>query len=292
MSKVLDDRCAVITGASQGLGFAIAKNYLKAGASVMICARDARLLDTAARELKTLAGPGQSVTSLSADISQPHAVAELIDTAVATLGRLDILVNNAGVVGPIGTVDSIDWEEWVHTVEINLLGPVLLSRAALPYLKRSVRGKIIQLSGGGATRPLPYLSAYAASKAAVIRFVETLAEETRRYGIDVNALAPGALNTRMLDEFVAAGPERIGGEFHARALEQRRDGGASLYEAADLAVFLASSLSDGISGKLLSARWDPWQALPDHLDELRETDIYTLRRILPKDRDMAWGDPG
>jgi NAD(P)-dependent dehydrogenase (short-subunit alcohol dehydrogenase family) len=217
-------------------------------------------------------------------------VTALVDGALKEFGRLDVLVNNAGVTGPSGAIENIDWEEWIKAIEINLLGSVLLSRAILPHFKKAEHGKIIQLSGGGATNPLPMLSAYAASKAAVIRFVETLAEETRRHRLVVNAIAPGALNTRMLDEFLAAGPDNIGPAFHERLLQQKKNGGVSLCRGADLAVFLGSPLSDGITGKLISAVWDPWETLPNHLDALSATDIYTLRRIVPKDRGMTWGD--
>src|SRR5229473_1132717 len=225
MAKVLENRCAIVTGASQGLGFEIAKKYLEAGASLMICARDETFLDGAAQDLKKLAGTGQSVLALPADVSKPEDVTALVDGALREFGRLDILVNNAGVAGPSGAIENVDWKEWIRTIEINLLGSVLMSRSVLPHFKRANRGKIIQLSGGGATNPLPMLSAYAASKAAVIRFVETLAEETRLHRIDVNAIAPGALNTRMLDAFLAAGPERIGFAFYERSLRQKQDGG-------------------------------------------------------------------
>jgi NAD(P)-dependent dehydrogenase (short-subunit alcohol dehydrogenase family) len=289
MANALDNRCAIITGASEGLGFEIASKYLQAGASVTICARNAKMLDAAASELRTLARPGRSVVAVPADVSKSGDVARLADTALSEFGRLDILVNNAGVAGPSGPIETVDWEEWLQALEINLLGAVLLSRAVVPHFKRVGRGKIIQLSGGGATNPLPMLSAYAASKAAVIRFVETLAEETRRYRIDVNSIAPGALNTRMLDEVLAAGPERVGRERYERLLQQKKDGGVPLSKGAELAVFLGCDLSNGITGKLLSAVWDPWQALPQHLEELNSTDIYTLRRIVPEDRHMGWG---
>src|SRR6266481_3282461 len=290
MTRVLENRYAIITGASVGLGFEIAKKYLEAGASLMICARNEMLLDKAAVALTPLAGTGQSVLALPADISRPGDVTALVDGALREFGRLDVLVNNAGVAGPSGAIENIDLIEWFRAIEINLMGAVLLSRAILPHFKKAARGKIIQLSGGGATSPLPGLSAYAASKAAVIRFIETLAEETRQHRIDVNAIAPGALNTRMLDEFLAAGPENIGSAFHERALLQKKDGGVPLRKGAELAVFLGSSLSDGITGKMISAVWDPWKTLPNHLDDLNGTDIYTLRRIVPKDRDITWGD--
>ena len=290
MTRILENRYAIITGASVGLGFEIAKKYLEAGASLMICARNEMLLDKAALALRPLAGTGQSVLALPADVSKLGDVTALVGAALRAFGRLDVLVNNAGVAGPCGAVENVDLKEWFRTIEINLLGSVLLSRAILPHFKQAARGKIIQLSGGGATSPLPGLSAYAASKAAVIRFVETLAEETRPHHIDVNAIAPGALNTRMLDEFLAAGPERIGAAFYERSLRQKKDGGTPLGKGADLAVFLGSPLSDGITGKLISAVWDPWEALPNHLEDLNGTDIYTLRRIVPGDRGMAWGD--
>jgi NAD(P)-dependent dehydrogenase (short-subunit alcohol dehydrogenase family) len=289
MARVLENRCAIITGASQGLGFEIAKLYLEAGANLMICARDAILLEESSAALKRLAGTGQSVIARAADVAKSQDVTALVEAALAQFGRLDILVNNAGVAGPSGPLDGVDWGDWVRTIEINLLGSVLLCRAILPHFKKAAGGKIIQLSGGGATNPLPMLSAYAASKAAVIRFVETLAEETRENHIDVNAIAPGALNTRILDEFVAAGPEKIGRAFHERALQQKLSGGVPLARGAELAVFLGSPASDGITGKLISAVWDPWEELPNHLVDLNATDIYTLRRILPKDRGMIWG---
>jgi NAD(P)-dependent dehydrogenase (short-subunit alcohol dehydrogenase family) len=289
MDKVLKSRCAIITGASQGLGFAIARMYVAAGASVMLCARGEMQLEKAAAALRQLAGSAQAVISLSADVSKSSDVTTLVDRALGEFGRLDILVNNAGIAGPIGPIESVDWDEWIRAIEINLLGSVLLCRAVLPHFKQSRYGKIIQLSGGGATNPLPMLGAYAASKAAVIRFAETLAEETRQHRIDVNAIAPGVLDTRLLDEFIAAGPAAIGREFHERALQQKRDGGVPLSKGAELAVFLGSALSDGITGKLLSAVWDPWEALPDHVADLRRTDVYTLRRIVPADRDLTWG---
>jgi len=145
------------------------------------------------------------------------------------------------------------------------------------------------ISGGGATKPLPFLSAYAASKAAVVRFGETLAGELSESGIDVNSIAPGALNTRLLDEVLAAGPEKVGHSFYEAALRQQESGGTPLERGADLCVFLGSSESDGITGKLISAVWDPWPHLAAHREDLQKTDVYTLRRIVPGERGLSWG---
>jgi NAD(P)-dependent dehydrogenase (short-subunit alcohol dehydrogenase family) len=271
------------------LGLAIATAYVKAGAGVLICARESETLRQACRQLENVAAPDQPVHCCEADVSNQRDIELVMALAGKVFHSLHILVNNAGVYGPKGAIEDVDWEEWVRALEINLLGSILMCRAVLPQFKSQRYGKIIQLSGGGATSPMPRISAYAASKAAVVRFAETLAEEVREYGIDVNSIAPGPLNTRLLDEVLAAGPEKVGRNFYEKSLKQKEQGGAPFEKGADLAVFLASSASDGITGKLLSAVWDPWEKLPEHAAALDETDIYTLRRIVPRDRGYDWG---
>ena len=165
-----------------------------------------------------------------------------------------------------------------------------MARAVVPIMKNQRKGKIIQLSGGGATNPMPRVSAYAVSKAAIVRFAETLALEVQEFSIDVNAIAPGALNTQMLEEVLIAGPDKVGQAFFDRALQQKETGGAGLVTGAALAVFLASEKSNGITGKLISAIWDDWEKWPDHLDDLVKSDAYTLRRITGRDRCLNWGD--
>lgn len=290
MTHILEGRAAIITGANQGLGLAIARAYVKAGASVLLCARDGDLLARARTEIATLAVPGQTVVAWPADVSKPAEVERLVTTALQAFPQLHILVNNAGVYGPKGLVEDVDWGDWMQAIEINLFGSVLLCRAVLPYFKAHGYGKIVQLSGGGATNPLPRLSAYATSKAAIVRFAETLAEEVREDHVDVNAIAPGGLNTRLLDEVLAAGPEKVGQAFYDRMREQKAQGGTPLEKGADLAVFFGSAASDGITGKLISAVWDPWETLAAHLPDLQQTDVYTLRRIVPKDRGLEWND--
>ncbi|HEV8434162.1 MAG TPA: SDR family oxidoreductase [Thermoanaerobaculia bacterium] len=289
MTFDLSGRSAIVTGASQGLGLSIARAYVEAGASVAICARDASSLDAAVTELRSLAGESQKIVARRTDVAEETDVAVFVELALRELGRIDILVNNAGVYGPLGAIEDVDWSAWVRAIEINVMGSVLFCRALLPHFKQNRSGKIIQLSGGGATNPLPRISAYAASKAAIVRFAETLAEEVREWGIDVNSIAPGALNTRLLDEVLAAGPDRVGENFYNRSMKQKESGGAGLQKGTDLALFLASTESDGITGKLISAVWDPFPEFPEHSEDLRKTDVYTLRRIVPKDRGLKWG---
>jgi NAD(P)-dependent dehydrogenase (short-subunit alcohol dehydrogenase family) len=284
----LAGRRALITGASQGFGEAVARAFVAEGAHVMLCARDASRLELTKQDIVRTATKRQTVLAMQADISVAAGVDLLVAATLRGLGGLDVLVCNAGVYGPMGSIEEIDWEAWVAAIEINLLGGVYTCRAAIPHLKSQRYGKIIVLSGGGATNPLPRFSAYAASKAAVVRFSETLAGEVQEFGIDVNAVAPGALNTRLLDEVLAAGPEKVGQAFHARALRQKEEGGAPIEQGAALCVFLASAESDGITGRLISALWDPWTTLAARRGELENSDIYTLRRIIPEDRGKKW----
>ena len=290
MTSALENRVAFITGGSEGLGLAIARAYVEAGASIAICARDEARLERAREESSSIGHSDQRVEVYAGDVSNLDDVERMVSSALRAFPRIHILVNNAGIYGPKGPLEESNWKSWVQTIEINLLGSVLMCRALLPHFKANRYGKIIQLSGGGATGPLPRISAYAASKAAVVRFAETLAEEVREDGIDVNTIAPGGLNTRMLDELLEAGPEMVGQEFYERMLEQKARGGTPLELGANLALFLGSAASDGITGKLISAVWDPWETLPEHLPDLQGTDVFTLRRIVPRDRGMDWAD--
>jgi 3-oxoacyl-[acyl-carrier protein] reductase len=290
MTISLQGKVAVVTGANQGLGLEIARRYAALGASLVLCARDSGSLEQARTRLQVHERDGQGIDAITADVSSRSDVDRLVAHALARFGKIDVLVNNAGIYGPKGAIEDVDWGEWVRAIEINLLGSVLMARAVVPAMKARRTGKIIQLSGGGATNPLPRISAYAASKAAVVRFAETLAEELRDFGIDVNSIAPGALNTRMLDEILAAGPDRVGAAFFDRAVKQKQSGGSGLEQGAALAVFLASDASNGITGKLISALWDNWEGWPEHVAELAASDIYTLRRIAGRDRGFAWGD--
>ncbi len=290
MGKVLSGKVAIITGANQGLGLEIARKYVLAGADVMLCARNASLLHEAQADLVKLALSGQKVLVKNGDVSVERDVQDLVDETLAKLGGCHIIVNNAGIYGPKGEVEEVDWAEWVKAIEINVYGSILMCRAILPHFKAQGYGKVIQLSGGGATNPLPRISAYAVSKAAIVRFTETLAEEVRGTGIDVNAIAPGALNTRMLDEVLEAGPDKVGKAFYERSLKQKESGGSPIDRGAELALFLASKVSDGITAKLISAVWDDWEHWPEHLNELSSSDAYTLRRITGRDRGFEWGD--
>ena len=290
MEKCLLNKRTIITGGSRGLGLEVAKKFIASGSHVMISSRSKDELIEASALLRLMAEPNQKILYKVADVSRETEVKSLVELSIAELGGCDILVNNAGVYGPMGCIENIDWVEWVNAININLLGSVLMCKYLVPVFKGQKNGKIIQISGGGATKPIPYISAYAASKAGIVRFAETLAHEVFEFGIKVNSIAPGPLNTGMLEEVLSAGPDKVGESFYQQSIKQLHSGGAPLNLAADLAVFLASESGDGITGKLISALWDDWEDLPNHLAELSSSDIYTLKRINAKDRGFTWGD--
>ena len=283
----LAGRSAIITGASLGLGAEIANQFAAAGASLMLCARNTTELDVQAQRLSA-AYPNCRIVTQRADIASVADVDALFAATGDAFGRLDILVNNAGVYGPMGSIETIDWDEWVAAIAINLTGTVYCARKAVEAFKPHRYGKIINLSGGGASNPLPGISAYAASKAAVVRFSETLALEVKEFGIDVNAVAPGALATRLTDQLLAAGPERVGTNLHARMAQIRAEGGTPLEIGAALCVYLASRESDGVTGRLIAAQWDPWPFSSEVKTKINASDIYALRRIVPADRGESW----
>ena len=279
---------ALITGGSQGLGRVITEHFLAEGANIVLCARGEKELSATRAGL---AGkfPALKILAKTCDVSNEAQVNDLVAFALRELGSLQALVLNAGIYGPMGPTESVDLAEWRRAMDINLYGVLLPCRAVIPHFKKAGRGKIIALSGGGATNPLPNISAYAASKAAVVRLMETLAEELKNFHVDVNAIAPGALATRLVDEVLAAGPEKVGAAFYEKNRQWKEKGATPLELGARLAVYLASRESDGISGKLISAQWDPWEKLHEFKADLN-SDIYALRRIVPKDRGKTWGD--
>ena len=282
------DKNVIITGGNQGFGLAVAQAYLKEGANVIICARDEEKLKKAIEYLDKFCFQAGQLYSVKADISKPADNKKMVEFALKKFSKIDILVANAGIYGPKGCIEDVLWEDWSHAIDINLKGTVLTCKEVIPVMKKQKFGKIIILSGGGATKAMPYLSAYAVSKAAIVRFSDTLAEEVKDFNIDVNSIAPGALNTRLLDEILESGPEKVGKSFYEQSLKQKETGGAPVEKGAELCIYLGSNESDGITGKLISAIWDPWQDFKLYKEDLMKSDIYTLKRIVPEDRGMNW----
>lgn len=252
---------ALVTGAGRGLGRAVAVALAGRGADLALLGRTAHDLEGTADEVRAL---GRRALPLPADVSRREQVRAAVEQATGALGPVAVLVNNAAVATPVGPLVDNDPADWSRTVAVNLLGAVHCIQAVLPGMIERRAGRIVNLSGGGATAPLPGQSAYAASKSALVRLTETLAAETAAYGIRVNAVAPGRLPTQMLG--VEPGPPPPEG-----AIER----------AAALVAFLASDDAGSLTGKLVSAVHDPWEGFGPRADDLNAGPLYTLRRIDP-----------
>jgi len=218
---------------------------------------------------------------------------EEIERTAADVGsvweHVDGLVCCAGSQGEVGPAVRADPKRWSATVHSNLLGTYNAVRAFYTLLSKAPRrAKIACFSGGGATKPRPNFSAYGVAKTGIVRLVETIAEEESQAPLDINAVAPGAIATRLTDEVIALGPDVAGQAEFDTALKQKAAGGASMERALDMVEWLLSPKSDGVSGKLLSAPWDPWQGLGQQVEALTRSDVYTLRRILPEDRGIQF----
>lgn len=281
-------RNVIVTGGSQGLGRAIVEALIDAGANVLFCARTDAAVEQARAEIAARRISHGMLIGQSCDIADERDVARLLARAETEFGGLHAVINNAGIQGPIGPLETNDPAAWRRCIEVNLIGTMFVCRGVIPIFKSVRYGKIVNVSGGGATSPRPEFSAYAASKAAVVRLTETLAEELREHHIDVNAVAPGALKTRMFGEILAAASERVRQQALAQVEKRSDSGDEPMAEAAALCVYLASAASDGITGRLLAAKWDPWRTLHERRGELAASDIYTLRRIVAEDRGSKW----
>jgi NAD(P)-dependent dehydrogenase (short-subunit alcohol dehydrogenase family) len=273
----LRGKTALVTGGSGGIGRVVAAHLVARGAAVCILGSKRERLSSALKELKSAGVDG--ILGQCCDVSDRVSVHRAVKRAAARLGGLDILVNAAGIQAPIGAFASTDIREWERNLQVNLLGTVYFCKAAIPFLEQRKGGAIINFSGGGATSSRANFSAYAVAKAGVVRFTEVLAEELQEKHIRVNAVAPGAVNTGMLDEVLAAGVRA--GQKEVREAETRaQKGGSSPELAAELVVFLASRRSHGLSGKLISAVWDPWREWGKaDIDQIMSEPKYNLRRV-------------
>ena len=275
----LKNKVGIITGGGRGIGEAIALAFAREGARLAIASRTQTELDQVVSQIRDLGGQVQAVRT---DVSNRDDVIRLIETTLRSYGQIDILVNAAGVYGPIGPVWDIDVDEWIQAMQINLFGTFMCCHAVLPYMIERRQGKIVNFSGGGATSPLPRFTAYGVSKTAIVRLTETLAEEVKEFNIQVNAVAPGAVDTRLQDDVLAAG-ERAGDLLaRIRRLRETGEGGVPRELPAELVVFLASDDSDGLTGKLIAAPYDGWQSWDaNRIAEVMSGSWFTLRRMDP-----------
>ncbi len=239
----LSGRVAIVTGGSRGLGLEMAEGLAEAGAKLMVCARREEWLTPAITELR---GRGFTVEGMPCDISRPEDVQAVVDTTLATFGRLDILVNNAGITWAAAAED-MPLEKWRKVIDVNLTGTFLFSQAAGREMLKAGYGRIINvasIAGMIASVNGPHYAAYAASKAGVMGLTRELAASWGRQGIRVNAIAPGYFHSRLADGAI----EIVEPELKATSPMGRvgADG-----ELKGVVVFLAADASNYMTGQVV-----------------------------------------
>ncbi len=272
----LNGQVAVITGSGRGIGRAIALAYAREGAKLALAARNESELEEALNAASEL---GTEAIAVRTDVTSQQDTEQLAHRVVDRFGRIDVLVNNAGNSGPVGPLQGNDIADWVNTINVNLTGTFLVCRAVIPTMLGQSGGKIINLSGAGATNAWSNMSAYCSSKAAVVRLTEVLAQELDGKGITVNALGPGSVHTSMWDKMTEEAAQAGADFIHQLGLRVTSGGGASIDECAELAVWLASDDSGALTGRLISAATDDFRGLPPRIAEIMSGDAYTLRRV-------------
>lgn len=261
----------VITGAGRGIGKRLAIGFAARGARVGLIARTGAELDMTDLEIKHAGGISHK---LAADVRDFERLSGVLDLMRHRHGAVQVLICAAAIQGPIGPMHKNSMKAWADTFETNLMGVVNSCRAVVPKMIENRRGKIVILAGGGAATPRPNFTAYSASKAAVVRFGESLAEELRDHNIQVNSMSPGGAYTTMTDEILSAGDGAGWKEIEA-AEKIQQTGGVKPDKQIELACFLASEKSNHIAGKFLHVD-DDWKRL-----ETAQTnpDLFTLRRL-------------
>lgn len=264
----------LVSGAGRGIGRAVALSLINSGYDVSGCARTLSELE----ESKRLSEGRLRINRV--DVTNESQVSNWMQKEFETKSVWG-LVTAAGIVGAVGKLVDVPFSEWKAGVEVNLFGSVLCAQVfSKNLIARKSPGRIVMFSGGGGTQARPHFSSYAASKSAVVRVAETLAEELKEHNITVNSIAPGAICTKMTDDVFKLGPQRVGKEF-PKVLEQIKTGGGDVKKAAALIGYLMSDEAAPVTGRLIAAQWDNWSNLHKNESFLKNVDTYTLRRAMP-----------
>ena len=265
----LKGKTAIITGASRGIGKAIAQRFFEEGADIIAIAQNRAILEQSAIDIRSQECINEFIV-WPCDVSREGEVKALFDITKLNGRSIDILVNTAGIAEPYAPIFESKFAEWKKVFETNVFGTFLMMKYAIIQMRENKAGKIINFSGGG--DGLEGFSAYSASKVAIVRLTETVAKEVKPFGIDINVIAPGPLKTRLFDEMF----------FSEEFLKSKKAPPVTgdMQKPVELALFLASDRSNGLSGKFLSANWDNWSKIPENLNLIMsDPNVFTLRRV-------------
>lgn len=269
----------IVTGGSKGIGFEISKSILKNNDNVIIVSSNQINLDNAKKEIDKLKIKSKYYF-YKLNISNINDVDIFMNWVKNNFENIHGLVNCAGIYGPIGKTNEIDLNYFQKTININFLGTVYMTTKFINlYDNILYKRKIIIFSGGGASSIFPNYTAYSTSKISLVKFAENLSNELKNDNIDINCISPGFIITDIHRETLKTGETIVGENFYNKTLENIKKGGDPIEKPVNLTNFLLSNKSDNISGKLISAIWDPWENEDFQYLLKNDTDIATLRRI-------------
>jgi NAD(P)-dependent dehydrogenase (short-subunit alcohol dehydrogenase family) len=267
----LEGQVALITGAGRGLGRAFSLGLAKAGMRVAVVARSG---DQIAETVSLIEAAGGTGIAIPADVSDPGAVKQMAQEVRQSLGVVDLLINNAGAGGPFGPTWEVDAERWWRNFETNMRAPFLCCRELLPDMIARGRGRIINVASGAGTRAIPYMSAYVTSKAALIRFTETVAVEAKKSGVSLFSIQPGTVRTAMAQELLDSKEGSRWLPWFQKIFDEGADVTAD--PAMSLVLFLASGKADELSGRFFAVPEDPAKVV-ERAAEVKRDDLYALR---------------
>jgi len=269
--EVLQNQVALVTGGGRGIGRAVAQALASAGARVAVLARSEDELNETVRLIATSGGTARAYT---ADVTRRDQIEAAVRQMEEALGPVDVLVNNAGDVKPFGPLWETDPDEWWRSLEINLRGPLLCTRAVLPGMIARRRGRIINVSSRAGTMAAPYYSSYVSSKTALIRFTECCALEAKPHGVAAFAISPGTVRTAMANYSLESAEGKKWLPWFSQIIEQHIDVPAE--RPAQLVLALASGKFDALTGRMVSV-FDDLDLLLNNAAEIEQRSLYSLK---------------
>ncbi len=283
----LKNKNVIITGSTGGLGSALALKYLNEGANLILIGRTESKLNSLKTKLIKNIIINQFIITIKLDLGNLNSIPKIINKELKKIPKVDILINCAAIQGPIGKSWENNFKEWEKSFNINFYSIMIMTNTILPFMIKNNNGSIINISGGGSTTSRPDFSSYAISKTALVRYTEILSDELSNTKIKVNSISPGVMATNMIKQVIK----------YKKSIKNKKElftankvllEGDNKDNAINLCIFLSTNESNGINGKLISALWDPWNKFKKYQSYIANSDIYTLRRIIPEDRGMNW----
>ena len=275
-----------ISGASGFAGLLLTEHLASQGKDLLLSGRDLDKLEELVQDLFKRY-PGQNFRAFQCDLAFP----DKWNSAIEVLNEFSVneYINCSGIQGQLGPSSALKYEEMKTVFDVNLFSSIFFTNYFANRLTENDKLSVIHFSGGGSTNPRPLFMSYSLSKTSLLRFIENFALENLNENIRINAIAPGVMPSKMQTEVVENKTLRESKDY-ITSIKSLSDENYDARKLLDLCDFLLTEKSDGITGKLISAEWDNWAEWPNKLDQLNNSDLYTLRRITGRDRGQHWGD--